>query len=486
MVEERRQPESEEASGPAPGAEAGPLEETMSDIDARVEEMMAGAVLPEELAVRVAEQEPADAADVIERLDRDEQAALVHHMADEAAAEALAHMELPLARTVLLDLAPKEAGAIIDLMDPDDAADVLQEIDRQKRQAILQMVPPRKAAILGKLALYDPETAGGIMTTEIGVVRAGLTIGQAIEFLKRHPISEGQNEVYCVDDQKRLVGTIGLRDILIVDDAHRVEDHMERDVDRVLPEVDREEVARMFERYDLLTLPVVDAEGRALGMITVDDVVDIIAAEATEDAYKQVGAGESEAVYSSVMDKLRGRTPWLMANLLMAQLGSAVLLIFTDLIEAIPVVAVVYPIIANQSGNSGHQSMAITLRGLVLGEVRRERVWPLVRREMAFGAITGLLIGMVFGIAAALLAPLVPTLAAYEIDWWWLGAASGLAMAGALTVSCLVGTGVPMLMDRLGFDPATASSIFVTMLTDAISYATFLVLVFAMRGLLTP
>ena len=229
---------------------------------------------------------------------------------------------------------------------------------------------------------------------------------------------------------------------------------------------------------------MVDAQGKLIGMITVDDVVDIIAAEATEDAYKQVGAGEDEAVYSTVLDKIRGRTPWLMANLLMAQLGSAVLLVFAGLIEAIPVVAVVSPIIANQSGNSGHQSMAITLRGLVLGEVRRERVWPLVRREIAFGAITGLMIGVVFGIAAALLGPLVPTLAGYEIDWWWLGAASGLAMAGALTVSCLVGTGVPMLMDRIGFDPATASSIFVTMLTDAISYATFLALVLVMRQLL--
>ncbi len=455
-------------------------------IDEQVQQMIAQEALPEELAARVEEQEPADAADTIERLDREEQAALVHHMQDEAAADALAHMELPLAATVLLDLDPPEAAALLGLMDPDDAADLLQEVPKDRRKAILATVPPRQAAVLGKLALYDPETAGGIMTTTVGVVRAGVTIGRAIGVLKRNPIEEEQNEVYCVDDQKRLVGTIGLRDLLVLDDEARVEDHMERDVHAVVPDVDREEVARMFERYDLLTLPVVDPEQRVLGIITVDDVVDIIAAEATEDAYKQVGAGEAEAVYSTTLDKLKGRTPWLLVNLLVAQLGSAVLLAYEGLINAIPVVAIVYPIIANQSGNSGHQSMAITLRGLVLGEVRRERVWPLVRREIAFGAVTGLLIGVILGLGAALIAPLIPTLADYQINWWWLGAVSGLAMAGALTVSCLVGTGVPMMMDRLGFDPATASSIFVTMLTDAISYATFLTLVLVMRGLLAP
>lgn len=472
---------------PESDRELGGVKVPVGDIDARVDEMLAGEPLPEELAVRVSEQEPADAADMLERLDRQEQAEVVHLMAVEAAADALAHMELPLAKTVLLDLEPDEAAQLLEQMDPDDAADLLQELPRDRRQPILRTLHPRRAAVLGKLALYDPETAGGIMTTDIGVVRASMTIGQAIESLKRHELGDEQTEVYCVDEHKRLVGTIGLRDLLVLDNDERVEDHMEPDVDRVAPDVDREEAARMVERYDLLTLPVVDDEGRILGMITVDDVVDIIAAEATEDAYKQVGAGEAEAVYSSVLDKLRGRTPWLLANLLMAQLGAAVILYYEGLIKAIPIVAVVFPIIANQSGNSGHQSMAITLRGLVLGEIRRERVWPLIRREIAFGVLMGLLIGAVFGVAAGLLGSFFGSAILEEsagVSWLWLGVVSGLAMAGALTVSCLIGTSVPLVMDRLGFDPATASSIFVTMLTDAISYATFLTLVLVMRGAL--
>lgn len=465
-------------------SEPGETPPRAEELDARVEEMLATEAPPEQFAATVAEQEPADAADSLERLNRDAQAEVVHLMDDEAAADALAHMELPLARTILLDLAPREAAQLIGLMDPDDAADLLQELDRERRESIIASVHPRRAAILGKLALYDPQTAGGIMTTDIAVIRAELNIGQAIEVIKKHRFRTEQTEIYCVDDQKRLVGTIGLRDLLVFDNEERIDAHMDTSVDWVATEVDREEVARLFERYDLITMPVVDAEHRVLGMITIDDVVDIMAAEATEDAFKQVGAGEGEAVYSTVLDKLKGRTPWLLANLLLAQIGSVVLLAYHDLIEAIPVVAIVYPIIANQSGNSGHQSMAITLRGLVLGEVRRERVWPLVRREIAFGVITGLLIGLVFGLGAMVFGPLL--LGSVPVSWVWLGLVSGLAMTGALAVSCLVGVGVPMLMDRLGFDPATASSIFVTMLTDAVSYATFLTLVFAAKGVLSP
>lgn len=456
------------------------------DIDATVETLLAAAALPEELAPRLEEQEPADAADSLEQLTPDAQAETVHLMKDAAAAEALSHMELPLAASVLDDLEEDEAARLLALMEPDDAADVLQAVDAERRAALVKRMPPRRAAIVGKLVLYEPDSAGGVMTTSIAVVRASMRIGQAIDSLKRHSFDEQQTDIYCVDDEKRLAGVIGLRDLLVIDDAELVSAHMDLDFDAVGPDADREDVARMFERYDLRSLPVVDEVERVLGIVTIDDVIDILDAEATEDAYKQVGAGEGEAVYSRVWDKLRGRTPWLLGNLFMAQVGSVVLLAYADLIELIPVVAVVYPIIANQSGNSGHQSMAITLRGIVLGEVRRERVGPLVRNELLFGLSAGAAIGAVFALGVALVGPALPGAIGAGVSWWWFAACSGLAMAGAMAVSCLVGTGMPMAMQRLGADPATASSIFVTMLTDAISYAAFLTVVLAMRGLVVP
>ncbi len=460
---------------------------TPDPAEERIDALIEAEAGPEELAPAVAELEPADAADRIEQLAPEEQAEVVHCMEQADAAQALAEMELPLAASVLADLPDAEVGELLGVMQPDDAADLLQEFDAPTRACVLDTMHPRAAAILGKLALYDGETAGGIMTTNIAVVRAGVRIGQAIDWLKTHGIDAMQNDVYVVDDHKVLVGTICLRDLLIVDDDEPLEPHINHDFDAVGPDVDQEEVARIFDRYDLLTLPVVDEHGRVLGMVTIDDVVDIIAEEATEDAQRQFGAGDSEAVYSPVQEKIRGRGPWLLGNLLMAQAGSIVLLIYTDMIALIPAVAVVYPIIANQSGNAGQQSMAITLRGLVLGEIRPERVWPLLRREVVFGLVMGLLIGALFAAGAALIGPLAisPAVADNQsLEWLWFGAICGGAMAIAMTLGCLVGTAIPLLMQRFGQDPATAAAILVTMFTDAVSYSVFLSLIVLARSVL--
>jgi magnesium transporter len=251
----------------------------------------------------------------------------------------------------------------------------------------------------------------------------------------------------------------------------------------VLPETDREEVAKLFERYDYLTMPVVDQKRRILGMITIDDVIDIIAAETTEDALKQVGAGSDEQVISSVRDKIKGRLPWLAVNLGTASMAAAAVLPFQDAIELIPVVAVIFPIIANQAGNTGFQSLAVTLRGIVLGEIRKDRIKPLFMRELAFGLLSGAVIGViVFSLIVGLghLGRLTD-IGLFSGFGWRLGLVAGAAMNGVMIVGCMVGTDVPLVMKRLGADPAAASSIFLIMLTDMFSFATFLGLVFFLR-----
>lgn len=457
---------------------APPLEETPASA---IERLIESEAPPAEIFEALVDLEPVDVAETLERLEPEQTAEVMQLMEDKAAADALVHMEGPLAATILLDLEPPEQARLFQQMEPDDAADLLQALPRETRGAVLELMPPRSAAHLGKLVLYDPHTAGGIMTTDIAVVRAAITVGQALDLIRRHPPGEAQTAVFCVDDRQRLVGTISLRDLIIADSLHIVADHMESDFDSVAPDMDREKVADLFARYDLLTVPVIDDHERLLGMITIDDVVDILQAEATEDALKQVGVSEAEAVFASVPQKLRGRAPWLLANLLLSQLGAVTLLIYHDLISLIPVVALFFPIIANQSGNSGNQSMAVTLRGIVLGQVKRERLGGLIRKELAFGLTCGLLIGVIFGLGAAIVGPLASR---EPISGLWLGIVAGVAMATALGVSCLIGVAVPVLLRRFGQDPATASSIFVTMLTDAISYATFLTLAFVMRGAL--
>ncbi len=431
----------------------------------------------EELAPAMEDLPAADAAETLANLEPEQSAEVLTQMEDESAAEALAHMDAALAATVLLDLEPEESAAFVDEMDPDDAADILQALPKPACETILKRLSPRKAALLGKLALYDPKSAGGVMTTDILVVREGMTIGQAIEFIRTNPMTENQNDVYVVDPDRRLVGAITLRQLLFTDDRELVEAHADTDLDAVRPTLGREEVADLFQKYDYITLPVVDEERRVLGMVTVDDVIDIVSAERAEDALKLVGVREGEAAYGGVIQKFRGRSPWLLMNLITAQAASAVLLYYHDFIELIPVVATVYPVIANESGNTGQQSLAVVLRGLVLGQIKREMVWKMIAREVASGLLTGAFVGLCFGFSIWMLhaTGLMPDMS------WRLGAVAGIAMASAMTAACLIGAAIPLILDRLNFDPATASSIFLTMLTDGLSYAVFLGLAFAMQ-----
>lgn len=489
MTTDRSPPEPDEPIDPSPGEDEIIVHEPGRDTpeEQAVDELLE--TLPTateaevgELAPAMEDLPPADAADTLESLQPEQSAEVLTRMEEESAADALAHMDSALAATVLLDLEPEEAAAFIDEMEPDDAADILQALPKDSCATILKRLPLRKAALLGKLALYDPRSAGGVMTTDILVVRAGMTIAQAIEFIRTHPMDETQSDVYAVDDERRLVGAITLRQLLFTEDRELVSAHVTADLDAVLPTVDREEVAELFQKYDYITLPVVDEERRILGMVTVDDVMDIISAERADDALKLVGVRENEAAYGSIGGKFRGRSPWLLMNLLTAQAASAVLLYYHGFIEAIPVVAAVFPVIANESGNTGQQSLAVVLRGLVLDQIKREMVFKLLAREVASGLLTGALVGLFFALSIALLnlTGIMPEMS------WRLGAVAGVAMMAAMTAACLIGAGIPLLLDRLGFDPATASSIFLTMLTDGLSYAIFLTLAFVMRGWWVP
>ena len=453
-------------------------DEVRSAADEQVQALVDRGATAEQLAPAVEELEPADAADRLEDLHPQASARVLHEMDDEAAADALAHMEAPLAATVIVDLAeqePEEAARLLELIEPDEAADLIQVLPKQVREGLLAQMDPRQAALVGKLALYEPDTAGGMMTTDILVVPGSMTIGQAIEHIRRNPFDEEQLDVYVVDGAHRLVGTIDLRELLINSGDARVNDHMEADVETLAPERDREEVADVFKRYDYITMPVVDHERRILGMVTVDDVLEGLESELSEDPLVQVGAGAEEAAYSSVLYKLKSRSPWLIVNLVAAQAGAFILLVYHSFIEALPIVAVVYPVIANQSGNAGQQSLAVTLRGLALGQIRRDVVFKLLQRELIAGAVTGLIVGAVFSGALAIMHLWLP-----ELDWR-IGLVAGTAMAAALPIACLVGTAIPLVMERLGFDPAAASTIFLTAMTDFLAYGIFLTLAFLGR-----
>lgn len=485
---EERDPRENPSSAPIPRAieddDSGDesIDSDMSEADVRVAELMDREATPEELAPAVEEQEAPDAADTLEALTSEESAEVVKHMEEESAAEALAHMDHALAATVLVDLGPAEAAELLQIMEPDDAADLLQSMGKEQAAQTLRHMPTPLAAKLGKLAQYEPESAGGLMTTSYVWVPAHLTVAQTIEHLRTDELFTQSDThgmyVYVVDIGMRLAGVLELRRLLTARASEKVADIMIRDVDTIGPDLDQEDVAREFERYDYLSLPVVDLDNRLLGIVTIDDVVDIIQEEQTEDVQLSVGAGAGESVNSTVREKFRGRMPWLAINLLTSQLAASVVIGFRPLVEHYEILAALMGVVANQAGNAGQQSLAVTLRGIALGEVRPGKAAGLISREVSVGILTGLTVGallLTFGWA-------VGATGLIRQFNWRLGAVGGVSMVFALSVGCFVGSALPLLLTRFKRDPATGSTIFLTMVTDTSAFVTFLGLAYVLQA----
>lgn len=455
--------------------------------DERVEEILeeaaeAGTIDVPELAEAVEQQEAPDAAETLEQIGEAAAVEVIEEMETESAADALAHMHPSLAVSVLEDLVeedPSYAGKLIEEMAPDDATDLLQNLPDDSRDRLLGTLGKVEAVKFRRLLEYPEKSAGGMMTTDYLAVRDTMTVREATEAIRRaESLGEDWLYVFVVDWRGRLQGRATMRALLLAEPSQKVTAICERQVDAVKPDVEREEVAREFEKYDYLVLPVVDDEDRMLGVITVDDVVDAIRQESTEDAQAMVGAGREEAVFSSVADKLRGRLPWLFVNLFTSSIAAIVVLQFDDLIGSIAILAVIMPVIANQAGNAGQQSLAVTLRGIVLDEVREGAALGLVRREALVGLVNGTICGVLVGAVVG------------GMQWWahpdeglWkLGLVVGVAMTAALAVGTLVGSSLPLLVRRFGADPATASTIFLTMVTDSMSFLVFLGLAYLLSG----
>ncbi len=445
--------------------------------DERVAELIEHTIDLPVLAEAVEQQEAADAADTLEALAEDEAADVLEQMGDQAAAEALAEMQTPLAVGVVQDLIDEDlahAARLVDAMAPDDAADLLQEMAESFREQVLAAMPLAAAAALRELIGYDRESAGGLMTTDYLALRSDMTVAEAVDTIRARSIPDGLQNLVVISDDGRVEGVIGLRDLLLGGPRQRIGELMKETVKAVRTGVDREAVARTFDRYDYAMLPVVDLDDRLLGIVTVDDVIDIIRDEQTEDVQKIVGAGAVEAVYSHVGEKFRGRFPWLAASLVFTGFAAAAIILFGDLIAERPILAFLMPVIAAVVGNAGHQALAVTLRGIVLDEIRRERVGPLFVREGMVGLFNGAALGVMTFVILNL--PVVPGAS------WQIGLVAGVSIMFAMVVGTLAGAGVPLVMRGLGIDPAQSSAIFLIMITDALSFTTLLSLSWVLLG----
>jgi magnesium transporter len=412
---------------------------------------------------RAWEIEPADLADVLSALDEDERLALVRILPPELSSQALIEMpsdDHPEELVAALD--PEHAAEIVEELEDDDAADLLGEMEPEEQERILAEVEDRSG--VDRLLRYDDETAGGLMTTSVVIVTDVDTVGLALEAVRRQAEDvDDVMEVYVVDAERRLVGLLTFKQLVLSAPERLVRDGMEPAVARVSTDVDQEEVARIMGRYNLPSIPVVDELGRLLGRITYDDVIDVAEAEATEDLLRFGGVSPDEELGGGWSSAVRSRLPWLYVNLVTAFLAAAVVRLFQDSIGALPALAVWMPIIAGMGGNTGTQALAVSVRRISLGLVPASRMRSIIAKEALVGVINGLAIGIVIGGVAVLLG-----------ESWRFGLVTFLAMTGNLLVAGTAGSFIPVFLERLGVDPAIASSIFVTTFTDVCGFGLLL------------
>jgi magnesium transporter len=402
---------------------------------------------------------PSDLSDVLAALDDDVRLHLIERLPPEIVSEALAEMEPEEhPEEVLEALRPEQAADIVDELADDDAADLIGELRPEKATTILESVDER--AQIERLLEYGEDTAGGIMTTEVVSVPESASAGQAIEEIRRQSEQvEDFYQVYCVDVSQRLVGVLPLRRLISTPVDRRVSDIMEPAQAVTTPNQDQEEVARAMARYNVAAVPVVDDQGRLVGRVTFDDVIDVVEAERTEDLLRFGGVSADEQLGGRWHEAVRLRLPWLYVNLLTASASALVVFLFQDAIERMWVLAALAPVVAGMGGNAGTQALAVTVRRVSLRLIAMERAWIVVAKELLVGLANGLAVGLMVGVVAVSLG-----------GEWRLGLVALLAMWINLVIAGVAGSGVPLLLERMGVDPAVASSVFVTGFTDVCGY----------------
>lgn len=406
----------------------------------------------------ISELRPADLAELIDMLDDDRKVQLFRRLPADLRAETLSEVA-PDAWPDLLDtVGPHEMGTLFESLDVDDAADILSEIPSEEAREILARIEPEESREIAALMEYDDESAGGIMTTDLVAVAAHLTCDEAIVAVRQRGREvQDFHTVYVVDEENRLLGTLTLRDLILADGQQPVIDIMDDDVVRVRPTVDQEEVARLIAKYNLVSIPVCDEFGNLLGRITVDDVIDIIEAETTEDIFRLSGVGEEEEAVGTSLEIVRSRAPWLLITLGTSGLGALVVAQFEATIQQLAFIAVFMPVVAAMAGNSAIQATTVAVRRLALA--RGGNAARTLSREMAAGLVIGGLIALILGLVAGV---------------WRESSAVGLVVGGsmwaAISLGVLWGAAFPLLLARFGLDPAVSSSVFLTTMTDLISF----------------
>jgi magnesium transporter len=405
---------------------------------------------------------PADIADLFELLERDERPRLAAAITDLMTHEVIAELNDHVREDMMEALPPEAVAGIAEQLDTDDAVQLLEDLEPADQAAILAEMEPEDRAAIETALSYPEESAGRLMQRELVAVPEHLSVGDLIDYLREHDeLTTEFWEVFIVDPTHKPVGTCQLSWILRTPRHIALADVMKRDQTLIPVTMDQEEVALRFQKYALISAAVVDESGRLVGQITVDDVVHIIQEEAGEDVMLLSGAGEGD-INEPIREAYGARIRWLVANLGTALVASLIIAQFGWAIEQLVALAVLMPIVASIGGNAGTQTMAVTVRAIATNQLTRSNTRRIIWRELRVAMLNGATVAALIGIATALI--FTPGL--------------GLVIASAVVINILTaglaGVAVPVLFDRMDQDPAVASSVFVTMITDSMGFFAFL------------
>ena len=437
-----------------------PPEELIQGLVQELQRLLESGQRPEALE-RFGGLHPVDQGEVLDGLPRDIQQSLIADLDHSVLADILEYLEPEESAELVGGREPADLAQVLDLTDADVAVDLLQHISEDKQQETLEAMID--SAEVSELLQYQDDTAGGLMTPDYPVVLETTTTPNALDQLRLlGPDAEDINSVLVVDTEHRLVGSLSVTRLALARANMVVGGIMDREINSVVAATDQEECARVMQRYNLSLLPVVDGEGRLAGVVLAEDLMDVVAEEATEDMFRIASVG-GERIAGPLTNSLRRRLPWLYINLATAFLAAVMVSLFEDTITKVVALAVFLPVVASQGGIGGTQTVTLVVRSMALGEVPRRLGLRLLARELALGLIHGVALGIVVGFVAYL--------------WkgnFTLGLVLGLAMLGNMLVAGMFGAGVPLLLRHLKMDPAVSSAVFVTTFTDVIGFVLFL------------
>lgn len=407
---------------------------------------------------------PADIAELFALLPPGEQQRLLEELFGlRLAARTLRELDPGLQKQMMAELPDDRLAVMITRLSADDSVELLRLLDEERREKVLEHVDHGVAVRLRNLMQFGEETAGGIMNPEVVFFRAEESVGDTLARLRELAQTRRIFYLYVTDERRHLAGIVNLWQLVTADSERTLAEIMGTDVVTVQVGTPQEEVARVFARYDLLMVPVLDEDGRLVGAITVDDVIDVIEEEATEDFYRLANLDTDESVSTPIWRSVRLRHLWLQVNLLTAFLAAAVVWRFEPSIAKYAVLAVFMPIVPGMGGNAGTQSLTVVVRGLALGELDLRRSTAVILKEATVGLLNGLGTGLVLALVAFL----------WERNLI-LAVILLIAETVNLVVAGLAGASIPLLLRRLNLDPALGSSIFVTTATDVSGFLSFL------------